>query len=398
MINTPKCNRVHISFFGRTNVGKSSLINAITNQQVSLVSNTAGTTTDPVYKSMELLPLGPVTFIDTAGFDDKSSLGNLRINKTKSLLSKTDLAIIVFSNNSKDFTTELDWYTLLSNANIPTIGIINKKDLKSNILNDVRTLFNIPIIQVSSHDLFDIENLKNFIVTNCPSNYESKSIVSDLLPSNALVILVMPQDSSAPKGRLILPQVQVIRELLDNNSMALTVKETELKTLLNSLNRKPDLVITDSQVFKYVNETLNKDIPLTSFSILMARYKGDLKTFIEGANALDSLKSGDKILICEACTHHSQKGDIAREKLPQWILDKYPNVNIDNCQGEDFPTELSQYKLVIHCGGCMFNKKQLISRILYCKSLNIPITNFGIVIAKLNDILDKSVSAFTKFV
>lgn len=396
MIDTPKANRLHIAFFGKRNVGKSSLINSITNQNISLVSNTAGTTTDPVYKAMELLPIGPVMLIDTAGFDDIGYLGEMRIEKTKEVLDKTDLAILVFSGESKNFDMELNWYNELKDRNITVIGVINKSDLYSLEEDDLIDKFPIPFVKLSAKNKDNILKLKESIIKFSPTDFEAKTIIGDIIPKNALVILVAPQDLAAPKGRLILPQVQVIRDLLDNNAMALTVKETELTNILASLNRKPDLVITDSQVFKYVNSILPKDIPLTSFSILMARYKGNLEMLVHGANAMDLLQPGDKVLIAEACTHHAQKGDIAREKLPLWLKEKYPDIIINNSQGGDFPKNLSSYKLVIHCGSCMFNRKQFMSRLIKCHNSNVPITNFGVAIAKLNGILDKVIAPLIK--
>ncbi|SHF16156.1 [FeFe] hydrogenase H-cluster maturation GTPase HydF [Clostridium fallax] len=411
MLDTPRANRLHIAFFGKRNAGKSSLVNTLTNQSISLVSNTPGTTTDPVFKSMELLPLGPVVIVDTAGLDDEGALGNLRIKKTKEVMDRTDLAVLVISptmgesNNISsindldiDLKREVEWIKDLKERNIPIIGVINKSDLlnKVNIINskEIQNL-NIPIIEVSCKNKENLSLLKEYIVNYAPSDFERPTIVGDIINKKAKVILVAPQDIQAPKGRLILPQVQVIRDLLDNDAMALTVKDTELELLLSTLNEKPDLIITDSQIFKKINKIVPDDIPLTSFSILMARYKGDLSAFVKGARAIDKLKPNDKVLIAEACTHHALKGDIAREKIPLWLKEKVGNsLIIDNISGIDFPDNLKEYKLIIQCGSCMFTRKQLMSRLIKAEASNVSITNFGVAIAKLNGILERTVKMF----
>lgn len=412
MLDTPKANRLHISFFGRRNAGKSSLVNILTNQSISLVSNTPGTTTDPVFKAMELLPLGPVVMVDTAGLDDEGYLGELRIKKSKEIMDKTDLAILVISpisNNDKlknisidelklDLSMEKQWILDLKEKNIPIIGVINKCDLLYDLdivnLKELTSL-NIPLIKVSSKNKENIGLLKEYIAKYAPTDFELPTIVGDIIKKQAKVILVAPQDIQAPKGRLILPQVQIIRDLLDNDAMALTVKDTELENLLSLLSEKPDLIITDSQIFNKVNKIISKDIPLTSFSILMARYKGDLSMFVEGAKMIDILKPNDKVLIAEACTHHALKGDIAREKIPTWLKNKVGNnLDIHNISGVDFPQNLKDYKLIIHCGSCMFTRKQLMSRLIKAEAYNVPITNFGLAIAQMNGILDRCTEMF----
>ena len=391
MYNTPKANRLHITFLGKRNAGKSSLINAITNQQLSVVSETPGTTTDPVSKAMELLPIGPVVFVDTAGIDDTGDLGELRIEKTKLALEKTDLAILAFNATDVDISYEKELYNTLKQRKIPTIGVINKIDLGKENINVFKNEFSIPFVEVSAKDNLNIIKFKQSIIDNAPIDFEMPTIVGDIVKPQDKVILVAPQDIQAPKGRLILPQVQVIRDLLDNDCMALTIKDTELSDLLDSLNCKPSLIITDSQVFKKVNEIIPSDIRLTSFSILLARYKGDLKTFVNGASVIDDLKPGDNILIAEACTHHPKDGDIAREKLPKLLEKKAGGkVNVTNITGVDFPKDLSKYKLIIQCGSCMFTRRQLLSRLEHVKAQNIPITNFGVALAKLNGILNRA--------
>lgn len=391
--NTPKSNRLHISIFGKRNTGKSSLINAITNQSLSVVSNIPGTTTDPVSKSMELLPLGPIVLVDTAGLDDSGSLGELRINKTKEVIDKTDLAVLVFDGCNSNISDELKWYDELKLKNIPIIGVINKIDLCKNNCLYIKSNFNIPFAEISAKEKINISGVKKLMIENAPMDFEMPTILGDLINPKDKVVLVAPQDMQAPKGRLILPQVQVIRDILDNNALALTVKDTELTDILEGLKEEPSLIVTDSQMFKKVNELIPEHLRLTSFSILMARYKGDLKLFEEGAKVINQLKPNDKILIAEACTHHALKGDIAREKLPH-LLEKKVGGKLDivNISGVDFPKDLSEYKLIIQCGSCMFTRKQLLSRLEHTKEQNIPITNFGVALAELNGILDRACS------
>ncbi|ERK28836.1 [FeFe] hydrogenase H-cluster maturation GTPase HydF [Clostridium intestinale] len=394
MLDTPKANRLHISFFGKRNAGKSSLVNALTNQDIALVSDTPGTTTDPVFKAMELLPLGPVMIVDTAGLDDEGALGELRIKKTFDIMDRTDLAILVFTGESTDFSMEMKWKEELTKRNIPIIGVINKIDQFSLDEASLKSDFDIPFVSLSAKEKKNIGSFKQAIIDVAPTDFELTAIVGDILRPKARVVLVAPQDIQAPKGRLILPQVQIIRDILDYDGMALTVKDTELIDVLEDLKCAPDLVITDSQMFDKVSKIVPEDIPLTSFSILMARYKGDLATFVRGARAMDSLKPGDKVLIAEACTHHALKGDIAREKLPIWIKEKYGDVEFVNLTGVDFPEDLKEFKLIIQCGSCMFTRKQLMSRLIKAEADDMPITNFGTAIAHLNGILDRVVSMF----
>lgn len=391
MYNTPKSNRLHISIFGKRNAGKSSLINALTNQSLSVVSEIPGTTTDPVSKSMELLPLGPIVLIDTAGLDDNGLLGELRIEKTLKVIEKTDLGVLVFDACSNDLKNELTWYADLEKKKIPTIGVINKIDLCNDNCKLIKSNFNIPFVEISAKEKINISGLKKLLIDNAPIDFEMPTILGDIVNPKDKVVLVAPQDIQAPKGRLILPQVQIIRDILDNDALALTVKDTELLDILDSLKDEPSLIITDSQMFRKVNKLIPEHLKLTSFSILMARYKGDLDLFIKGAKVINSLKPNDKILIAESCTHHALKGDIAREKLPLLLEKKVGGkLNIVNITGVDFPDNLSEYKLIIHCGACMFTRRQLLSRLEHVKEQNIPITNFGVALAELNGILDRS--------
>lgn len=393
MYNTPKANRLHISIFGKRNAGKSSLINALTNQPLSVVSDIPGTTTDPVSKSMELLPLGPIVLLDTAGLDDTGSLGQLRIKKTKEVIEKTDLGILVFDACNEDLTNELEWYNNLKERNIPIIGVINKIDLSKKNCELIKSHFDIPFVDISAKEKINISGLKKLLIDNAPIDFEMPTILGDIIKPKDKVVLVAPQDIQAPKGRLILPQVQIIRDILDNDGLALTVKDTELLDILTSLKDEPSLVITDSQMFKKVNELIPKHLRLTSFSILMARYKGDLDLFIKGAKAINLLKPGDKILIAEACTHHPLKGDIAREKIPKLLEKKAGGkLNVTNITGVDFPENLSEYKLIVHCGSCMFTRRKFLSRLEHVKEQKVPITNFGVALAELNGILDRACS------
>lgn len=395
MNETPRANRLHIAVFGRRNAGKSSLINAITGQEVALVSDHPGTTTDPVYKAMELLPLGPVVFIDTAGLDDMGDLGRLRVKKTLGVMDKTDLALMVFSPENTDFTLEQTWCQKLQERKIPIIGVINKMDIKALDLKEFARDFDFPFIKVSAKEGTNIGKLKEMISQNAPSNFELTALIGDILRPKSLVVLVTPQDIQAPKNRLILPQVQTIRDLLDHNCMALVAKDTELEDLLKSLNRKPDLVITDSQIFHQVNEIVPEDVPLTSFSIIMSRYKGELGTFIKGAYAIEKLKPGDKVLIAEACTHHPLENDIGRQKLPALLEKKAGGkLDIEVKGGADFPEDLTPYSLILHCGSCMLNRKQMISRIIRAVQQNVPITNYGMAFAHAAGILKRATAVF----
>lgn len=395
MLDTPKANRLHIAVFGRRNAGKSSVVNALTGQEAALVSQHAGTTTDPVFKAMELLPIGPVMIIDTAGLDDEGDLGELRIKKTYDVMDKTDLALLLFTPEIKEFSMERKWFEELKDRKIPVVGVMNKTDIGGYDLESIKQQFGMPFVEVSAVGKNNIVGLKQAIWENAPDDYENQTILGDIIGEKSVVVLVAPQDIQAPKGRLILPQVQVIRDVLDNGGLALTVKDTELTDILGHLNVPPDLVVTDSQVFEKVNKLLPREVPLTSFSILMARYKGDLDMLVQGAKKIDSLKPGDRVLIAEACTHHALRGDIGREKLPAWLKEKAGGeLAIDNTAGNDFPENLEQYELIVHCGACMFNRKQMMSRIIRADGNCVPITNYGLAIAQMKGILDRVTEMF----
>lgn len=386
---TPRAGRLHISIFGKRNSGKSSLINALTGQDIAIVSAHAGTTTDPVYKSMELHPVGPVVFIDTAGFDDFGKLGELRLSRTKEVIKKTDIALLLFDDGSLD--PEEGWLCSLRDAEIPVIPIINKTDVldRAVLQQKVIMVFGLIPIMVSAADGTGIEDIKKAIDKLVPEDFKREKILGDMVGAGETVLLVMPQDIQAPKGRLILPQVQVIRELLDNKcTVVSTVSDGFLKAL-DSLSKAPSLIITDSQCFRYVNENKPGESALTSFSILLAAFKGDIKTFIEGAAAIDSLTEKSRVLIAEACTHAPLEEDIGREQIPGMLRERAgEGMKVDIVAGSDFPKDLKKYDLIIHCGSCMFNRKHMMSRVEQAKAQGVPITNYGIVMAKLKGILD----------
>lgn len=396
-MKTLKSMRLHIGIFGKTNAGKSSLLNRITNQDVSIVSAIAGTTTDVVEKSMELLPIGPVNFLDTAGIDDSTALSSERIEKTMKILNRTDVAVIVCDYNGID-NYEKDLIEKFNELKIPFIIIINKTDIKTpsgEILTEINNICSNVLVTSTLSDSDIVFKFKNLLVKLLPNDFvNSPKIVGDLVPEKSTVILVIPIDKEAPKGRIILPQVQVLRDLLDSNCMSLVVKETELEEALKSLKTSPSLVITDSQAFKQVSEIVPQNIPLTSFSILFARLKGDLKAFIDGAKAIDNLKDGDRVLILESCTHHAIDDDIGRVKIPNLLKKKTgKDLIIDNISGHDLP-DIPKYKLVIHCGACMTNRREVLSRILLANKLGIPISNYGIVISYCLGILPRAIKPF----
>jgi [FeFe] hydrogenase H-cluster maturation GTPase HydF len=389
--------RLHIGIFGRRNVGKSSLLNAITKQQVSIVSDTAGTTTDPVEKPMELLPLGPVVFIDTAGVDDEGALGSLRVSRTKQVLDRTDLGVIVAEAPLwGDFEEKLR--LSMKELKIPVVAVFNKTDLASpdpDVEASLRSQ-GLSVVHTAAAAGKGILDLREALLRSAPSDYmETPCLLSDLVGPGEIAVLVVPIDKEAPKGRLITPQVQAIRDLLDNDSFCLVVKERELREALSTLKQHPRLVVTDSQAFLKVAADTPLDVPLTSFSILFSRFKGDLRTMVEGACAVEQLKAGDRILIAEACSHHPIGEDIGRVKIPRW-LEQYVGgaLVFQHVQGHDFPADLGSYKLVIHCGSCTQNRREMLSKILKCQQAGVPITNYGLVIAYSLGIFERALSPF----
>ena len=396
-MKTLKSMRLHIGIFGKTNAGKSSFLNRITNQDVSIVSEIDGTTTDVVEKSMELLPIGPVNFLDTAGVNDKSTLSSERIEKTFKIITRTDIGVIVCDYKGID-SYEIKLIEKFNELNIPYIVVVNKTDIQSindNILNQIRKYTENIITTSTLTDKELVFKFKNALLKILPEDYvNSPKIIGDLVTEKNVVILVVPIDKEAPKGRIILPQVQTLRDLLDSNCLTMVVKDTELEQALNSLKEPPALVITDSQAFKKVSEIVPQNIPLTSFSILFARLKGDLDAFIKGAKAIDNLEDGDKVLILESCTHHAIDDDIGRVKIPNLLRKKTgKNLVIDNISGHDFP-DITGYKLIIHCGACMTNRKEVLSRIILANKAGVPISNYGIVISYCLGILNRAVEVF----
>ena len=417
--DTPSANRLHIGVFGKTNSGKSSLINAFTGQEVSIASNVAGTTTDPVYKAMEIHPLGACTIIDTAGFDDESELGAKRVEKTRLAAEKTDIAVMVFSaevdssvsdmtanreadkselNNmellKKYFAQELKWYQFFKEKNTPVLLIINKADIgDAKVLQEfLTTETNEQPLIVSAVKREGIDQIKEALARKVPENFGNRLITGNLVGEDDFVILVMPQDIQAPKGRLILPQVQTLRELLDKKCLVMSVTTDQYVEALSHLTEAPKLIITDSQVFAYVYEHKPENSMLTSFSVLFAAYKGDIEYYIEGANAIGKLNGESHVLIAECCTHAPLKEDIGREKIPKMLRKRYgETMKIDIVSGTDFPDDLTGYDLIIQCGGCMFNRKYIMSRIDHAKEQQKPMTNYGVTIAYLTGILDKVV-------
>ncbi|OPJ54975.1 [FeFe] hydrogenase H-cluster maturation GTPase HydF [Alkalithermobacter paradoxus] len=400
MNQTPRSNRLHIAIFGRRNAGKSSLINSLTNQDIALVSNVAGTTTDPVYKAMEILPIGPVVIIDTAGIDDEGALGELRVKKTIEVLNKTDLAVVVV--NALEGVTDFDKDTVekIKKKRIPVVGAVNKideKEVSNEDLIKIEKELGIDCVRVSATSKEGIDNLKDLIIKHAPKNDIEKKIVGDLIEPNDFVVLVTPIDKAAPKGRLILPQQQTIRDIIDHGGIAVVTRESELKSTLDNLGKKPKLVITDSQAFKIVDEITPKDIPMTSFSILFARYKADLEELVIGVKAIETLEENDNVLICEGCTHHRQEGDIGKDKIPKWIEEiSNAKLNFEWVSGVSYPSpeEMKKYKLIVHCGGCMLNAKEMQYRVNHAVENSTPIVNYGVLIGHVTKVLDRALDPF----
>lgn len=398
MQRAPKGFRLHIGLFGRRNVGKSSLLNAITRQQVSIVSAQAGTTTDPVEKPMEFLPLGPVLFIDTAGLDDSGDLGSLRVERSRKVLDRTELAIVISDGVWGDFEHNL--VRELQARSLPIIAVFNKQDqhLHDQALLRSLTQQGLRVVQSSALQGQGILDLREAILHSVPaSHYQNRPILADLVPQEGTVILVVPIDKEAPKGRIILPQVQVIRELLDHEQRCMVVTEKGLPGALASLKNLPSIVVTDSQAFAQVAAQTPEDVPLTSFSILFARLKGDLFSLVQGSLAIGSLRAGDQVLVAEACSHHPIEGDIGREKIPR-LLQPFGDgaLTFTTVQGHDFPENLSDFALVVHCGGCVHNRQEMLTRIARCQHAGVPITNYGLSIAYALGILPRVLAPFTE--
>ncbi len=388
--STPSANRIQIAFFGKRNSGKSSLINALANQEISIVSDVLGTTTDPVHKALEIFPIGPCTLIDTAGFDDVGELGKLRIEKTKNVLAKTDIALVVISADETDSSAYSDWFDEIKAKKVNCLCVINKSDLCADTakIENMLKEKDVDFVKISAQKRDNLPLLFEKIIKISPKDFDEITITGNLVNEGDSVLLVAPQDIEAPKGRLILPQVQTIRELLDKKAVVTVVTAEKMKSALDTLKKAPKLIICDSQAFKQVYDLAPKESILTAFSILFANYKGDIEEFKKGASAIDTLNENSRVLIAEACSHTTLDGDIAKVKIPKMLRKKVgESLKIDFCSGVNFNLD-KKYDLVIHCGGCMFNRSHILSRIAMCKEKNIPITNFGITIAKLTGILD----------
>lgn len=395
---TPTGERVHIALFGMTNAGKSSIINALTNQEISIVSDVKGTTTDPVYKAIEILPIGPCMIIDTAGLDDESELGESRKKKTIEVLSKTNVALVVIDSiigiteNDKAIINEIQ------EKKIPVVCIFNKadqKDMTKEELNNIEKEIGVPAVSVSALNKIGIEELKQKIIALIPDDEDKFKLVGDLISPGDIVVLVTPIDKAAPKGRLILPQQQTIRDIIESDAIAVVTKEHELRETLENLKKKPKLVITDSQVFLKASADTPKDIKLTSFSILQARYKGNLIELVKGAKAIESLEDGDHVLISEGCTHHRQCDDIGTVKIPRWVRQMTgKQINFEHSSGNSFTEDIKKYKLIIHCGGCMLNRAAMLSRIDNAVKHDIPIVNYGVLIGYVQGILERALEPF----
>lgn len=397
MDKTPSSERLHIAIFGKRNVGKSTIINALTNQDIALVSPHAGTTTDPVKKAIEILPIGPCLVIDTAGLDDVGDLGKMRVEKSLEVMNKADIAFVVVEDGFTEF--EKDVISRLNSKNIPFIFVINKIDCCHDVSLIEKSIIefdtNIPVVRISAKEKIGIDELKGAIIKYSPKEFGDSRLLGDLISSGDTVILVCPIDTSAPKGRLILPQVQAIRDVLDSDCISIVTKEHELRWAINNLKKMPKLVVTDSQVFSKVSADTPSDVWLTSFSILMARLKGDLEEMLRGVAAVSHLKPGDKVLISEACTHHRQADDIGTVKIPRWLVSRVGGeLDFSFSSGTKYPDNLTEFKLIIHCGACMINRKEMLYRIYLAKENKIPIVNYGVVIAYLHGIMPRAIEMF----
>lgn len=391
LTSTPRSNRLHIGIYGKRNSGKSSLINALTGQKIALVSDVAGTTADPVYKYMEIHGIGPCMFIDTAGFDDVGELGEMRVGQTRKAMDKTDIALVVWGDTQTE--EEYDWIDAFKKRNTPVIPVINKSDILTDIeplALEIKARLGVPPLIVSAKTREGMDHIREALIRSLPKDYEAESITGNLCSDSDLVMLIMPQDTQAPKGRLILPQVQTIRELLDKKCIVHSATADRFDEAIACLANPPKLIITDSQVFKTVYDKKPPESKLTSFSVLFAAYKGDLDYFVEGSKALDHLTESSRILIAEACTHAPLEEDIGREKIPNMLRKRVgKGLSVDVVAGNDFPQDLTPYDLVIHCGGCMFNRKHVLSRVERARSQGVPMCNYGVTIAHLSGFLDK---------
>lgn len=388
-------NRLHIAIFGRKNAGKSTLLNALTNEQTASVADEPGTTVESLFYQMDLDPVGPVVLIDTAGFEEneQSEIGEQRGRRLKEVIEQTDLALLLFTDTNEDYAIERRWYKELASRHIPVLGVVNRIDDRFVDVQPIKVQFDdIPIVKISARNKINLNRLRQSLRRTAPIEFERSTIVGDLIQSNDLVLLVSPKGLVAPRYRLPVIHSQLVRDIMDQGAASLTVTEEELPTVLTYLSRKPDLVITESEVFDIVCREVPEGIPVTTFSILLARLKGDLDIFVRGAKAIDSLKPGDRILVAEACGQHDLKGDVSREKVPQWLQEKAGGeLDFVVRTGNDFPADLTPYKMILHCGSCVFNRKQLMARLTRSEAQKVPITNYGIALAYMNGMLDRAV-------
>lgn len=388
-------NRLHIALFGRKNAGKSSLLNALSSQTASPVSDTPGTTVEPLYLQVDLEPIGPVVLIDTAGFEenDHTDIGEQRGKKLKEVMDQTDVALLLFTDTNEDYALEQRWYRELTSRHIPVMGVVNRIDDRFVDIQPIKVQFDeIPIVKISAKNKVNLNRLREALRRSAPFEYERSTIVGDLIEENDVVVIVSPKGLKAPRYRLPLIHSQLVRDIMDNGAASITVTEEELPAMLAVLNRKPNLVITESDIFQEVSRLVPQEVPITTFSILLARFKGDLDVFVRGAKAIDSLKPGDKILVAEACGNHDLKGDVSRERLPQWLQDKAGGeLEFIVRQGCDFPSDLTPYRMVVHCGSCSFNRKQMMARLSKSESQKVPITNYGIAMAYMNGLLERAI-------
>lgn len=397
MNETPKGNRLHIAIFGRKNAGKSSLLNALTGATHAVVAEAPGTTVEPLFFPLELEPVGPVVLIDTAGFeeDDRTELGEQRGRKLKEIMDQTDLALLLFTDTNEDYSIERRWYKELANRHIPVLGVINRIDDRYVDVQPIKVQFDeIPVVKISARNKINLNRLRESLRRSAPLEFERSTIVGDLIQPNDMVVIVSPKGLKAPRYRLPTIHTQLVRDVMDQGAASVTVTEEELPTFLTYMKRKPDLVITESEIFDIVSRELPDGVPITTFSILLARFKGDLDIFVRGAKAIDTLKPGDRILVAEACNNHDLKGDVSREKLPQWLQEKAGGeLDFVVQSGCDFPKDLTPYKMILHCGSCSFNRKQLMARLAKTEIQKVPITNYGIALAHMNGMLDRVVPA-----
>ncbi|WP_438448381.1 [FeFe] hydrogenase H-cluster maturation GTPase HydF [Gorillibacterium sp. sgz5001074] len=395
MKESSQSNRLHIAIFGRKNAGKSSLLNALSNQNAALVADSPGTTVEPQYVHLDLEPLGPVVLIDTVGFEenDRSETGELRGRKLREVMDHTDVALLLFTDTNEDYALEQRWYRELVSRHIPVMGVVNRIDDRFVDIQPIKVQFDeIPIVKISAKNKVNLNRLKESLRRSAPFEFERSTIVGDLIEPNELIVIVSPKGLKAPRYRLPMIHTQLIRDIMDHGAVSVTVTEDELPAFLTVLNRRPDMVVTESDIFEQVSGIIPQDVPLTTFSILLARFKGELDVFVRGAKAIDGLKPGDKVLVAEACSNHDMKGDLTREELPRWLEERAGGkLEFVVRTGCDFPVDLSSYRMIVHCGSCSFNRKQMMARLSKSQAQKVPITNYGIAMAYIQGLLERAI-------